>query len=121
MLFSKLAAQGAGRPVDHHEVADGPWTPDTVADAITAIHTNKNGIDVRTVQVWFQANDNGISDKNIHWLARIFGCNDPVATSRCGLVHEASLASFAKSERQVANASDHFSPFSNILTLRKKR
>ncbi|MEO1347168.1 MAG: hypothetical protein AAFV74_23785, partial [Pseudomonadota bacterium] len=35
-----------------------------------------------TVQVWFQANDNGISDKNIRWLARIFGCNDPVETSR---------------------------------------
>ena len=82
VLFSQLAAQGAGRPVDQHEVADGPWTPDTLADAITAIDANKEGIDVRTVQVWFQANDNGISDKNIHWLARIFGCNDPLATSR---------------------------------------
>ena len=82
MLFSQLAAQGAGRPVDQYEVADGPWTPDTLADAITAIDANKEGIDVRTVQVWFQANDNGISDKNIHWLARIFGCNDPFATSR---------------------------------------
>ena len=82
VLFSQLAAQGAGRPVDRHEVADGPWTPDTLAEAITAIDANKDGIDVRTVQVWFQANDNGISDKNIHWLARIFGCNDPVATSR---------------------------------------
>lgn len=82
VLFSKLAAQGAGRPVDQHEVADGPWTPDALADAITAIDSNKDGIDVRTVQVWFQANDNGISDKNIHWLARIFGCNDPAATSR---------------------------------------
>lgn len=80
--MKKSAAQGAGRPVDQHEVADGPWTPDTLADAITAIDTNKDGIDVRTVQVWFQANDNGISDKNIHWLARIFGCNDPIATSR---------------------------------------
>lgn len=82
VLFSKLAAQGAGRPVDQHEVADGPWTADTLADAITAIHSNKDGIDVRTVQLWFQANDNGISDKNIQWLARIFGCNDPIATSR---------------------------------------
>ena len=82
MLFTQLTAQGAGRPVDQHEVADGPWTPETLADAITAIDANKEGIDVRTVQVWFQANDNGISDKNIHWLARIFGCNDPIATSR---------------------------------------
>lgn len=82
MLFGRLAAQGAGRPVDRHEVADGPWTPETLADAITAIDANRGGIDVRTVQVWFQANDNGISDKNIHWLARIFGCNDPVETSR---------------------------------------
>ena len=82
MLFGRLAAQGAGRPVDKHEVADGPWTPETLADAITAIDSNNAGIDVRTVQVWFQANDNGISDKNIHWLARIFGCNDPIETSR---------------------------------------
>ncbi|MEL7516783.1 MAG: hypothetical protein AAGK03_19415 [Pseudomonadota bacterium] len=82
VLFGRLAAQGAGRPVDRHEVADGPWTPETLADAITAIDSNNAGIDVRTVQVWFQANDNGISDKNIRWLARIFGCNDPVETSR---------------------------------------
>lgn len=82
MLFGRLAAQGAGRPVDQHKVADGPWTPETLADAITEIDANKTGIDVRTVQVWFQANDNGISDQNIHWLARIFGCNDPIATSR---------------------------------------
>lgn len=82
MLFGRLAAQGAGRPVDQHEVADGPWTPETLANAITAMDANNRGIDVRTVQVWFQANDNGISDKNIHWLARIFGCNDPVETSR---------------------------------------
>ncbi|MEL7131525.1 MAG: hypothetical protein AAGK77_03835, partial [Pseudomonadota bacterium] len=82
VLFGRLAAQGAGRPVDQHGVADGPWTPETLADAISKIDANKAGIDVRTVQVWFQANDNGISDKNILWLARIFGCNDPLATSR---------------------------------------
>lgn len=82
MLFARLVTQGVGRPVDKHDFADGPWTPETLADAIATIDSNKSGIDVRTVQVWFQANDNGISDKNIHWLARIFGCDDPVATSQ---------------------------------------
>ncbi|MEL6829605.1 MAG: hypothetical protein AAFO63_05665 [Pseudomonadota bacterium] len=100
VLFVRLAAQGAGRPVDQHGVADGPWTPETLADAISAIDTNKAGIDVRTVQVWFQANNNGISDKNIHWLARIFGCNDPLATSRWQSQLKAAKEQLAAERRQ---------------------
>ena len=34
------------------------------------------------MQVWFQANDNGIGTDNIRWLARIFGCDDPEQTSK---------------------------------------
>lgn len=81
-LFARLAAEGAGRPVDKDGFADGPWTPESLADAITAIDGNREGVELRTVQVWFQDNDNGISDTNIRWLARIFGCGDPEATSR---------------------------------------
>ncbi|RWI31212.1 MAG: hypothetical protein EOQ93_32955, partial [Mesorhizobium sp.] len=33
-----------------------------------------------TVQLWFQENEKGISTANIRWLARVFGCDDPVAT-----------------------------------------
>lgn len=82
VLFSRLAAQGAGRPVDRHGVADGPWTPETLAEAISSMEANEKGIELRAVQVWFQDNDNGISDANIRWLARIFGCGDPEAASQ---------------------------------------
>ena len=80
-LFARLTAEGAGRPVDSDGVPDGSWTPDLLTDAICAIDANRAGIDLRTVQVWFQDNDNGISTDNVRWLARIFGCNDPEATS----------------------------------------
>jgi len=82
VLFARLAAEGAGRPVDRHGIADGPWTAEKLADAISAIEGNHKGIDLRAVQVWFQDNDNGISNDNIRWLARIFGCDDPEETSK---------------------------------------
>lgn len=81
VLFGRLAAEGAGRPVDEKGFADGPWTPETLATAITCIDANEKGIDVRTVQTWFQDNDHGISSDNIRWLARVIGCDDPEATS----------------------------------------
>ncbi|MEO9779838.1 MAG: hypothetical protein ABJO75_00555 [Sedimentitalea sp.] len=81
VLFARLAAEGAGRPVDRQGFPDGPWTPETIAEAISAIDGYDGDIDLRTVQIWFQDNDNGISTNNIRWLARIFGCNDPDATS----------------------------------------
>ena len=80
-LFARLASAGAGRPVDPHGFPDGPWTPETLANAISSIEANRNGIELRTVQVWFQNNDNGISSENLRWLARIFGCDDPEAAS----------------------------------------
>lgn len=80
-LFARLASAGAGRPVDPHGFPDGPWTPETLANAISSIEANRNGIELRTVQVWFQDNDNGISSENLKWLARILGCNDPEAAS----------------------------------------
>lgn len=80
-LFKRLAASGAGRPVDENGIADGPWTPDLLMEAITNIGSNNNGVELRTVQAWFQDNDRGISPENIRWLARIFGCDDPKATS----------------------------------------
>ncbi|WP_299628540.1 hypothetical protein [uncultured Tateyamaria sp.] len=80
-LFARLASAGAGKRVDPHGFPDGPWTPETLADAISSIEVNSNGIELRTVQVWFQDNDNGISNENLRWLARIFGCDDPKAAS----------------------------------------
>lgn len=80
-LFKQLAAVGAGRPVGRDGFPQGPWTPELLAEAITQIDANRLGVDLRTVQLWFQENDKGISPSNIRWLARIFGCDDPEATS----------------------------------------
>lgn len=59
----------------------GQWTPELLAEAISTIDTNRAGVDLRTVQLWFQENDKGISADNIRWLARIFGCGDPDASA----------------------------------------
>ncbi|MFC5567038.1 RcgA family putative transporter [Rubellimicrobium aerolatum] len=80
-LFKRVAAAGGGRPVDEEGFPQGPWTPHLLAEAISRIEANRAGIDLRTVQLWFQDNDKGVSADNIRWLARIFGCDDPAATS----------------------------------------
>lgn len=72
---------GAGRPVGEDGFPAGPWTPELLADAISQLDSNQAGVDLRTVQLWFQDNDKGISASNIRWLARVFGCDDPVSTS----------------------------------------
>lgn len=80
-LFKQLAAAGAGRPPDKDGFPAGPWTPELLAEAISQIDSNPVGVDLRTVQLWFQENEKGVSTANVRWLARIFGCDDPVATS----------------------------------------
>ncbi len=99
-LLARLAAEGAGRPVDQHGFADGPWTPETLANAISSIDANKDGIELRAVQVWFQQNDSGISNENIRWLARIFGCDDPQATSQWQAELKAAKDLLAKERRE---------------------
>ncbi len=102
-VFARLAAAGAGRPVDKDGFADGPWTPESLAEAISAIDGNRGGVELRSVQVWFQDNDNGISDTNLRWLARIFGCGDPEATSEWQTELKAAkerLASERRTKRQ---------------------
>lgn len=79
-LFKRSAAAGAGRPLGEDGFPTGPWTPERLAEAISQIDSNQIGVDLRTVQLWFQENDKGISTANIRWLARVFGCDDPVAT-----------------------------------------
>jgi hypothetical protein len=79
-LFKRLVAAGAGRPLGKDGFPAGPWTPELLAEAISQIDSNRIGVELRTVQLWFQENDKGISTANIRWLARIFGCDDPVAT-----------------------------------------
>nr|WP_235681014.1 hypothetical protein [Agrobacterium vitis] len=76
-----MAALGAGRPLDSDGFPPGPWTPELLTEAISQIDSNQIGVDLRTVQLWFQEQEKGISTANIRWLARIFGCDDPIATS----------------------------------------
>jgi len=80
-LFKQLAAAGAGRPLGQDGFPQGPWTPELLAEAISQIDSNRLGVDLRTVQLWFQENDKGISPSNIRWLARIDGFDDAEATS----------------------------------------
>lgn len=80
-LLKRLVAVGAGRPVDSNGFPEGPWTAELLADAISQIDANRSGIELRTVQHWLQDNERGIRAENIRWLARIFGCDDPDATS----------------------------------------
>lgn len=80
-VFKRLVTAGAGRPVDKGGFAEGPWTPDLLADAISKLDGNEKGVDLRTVQLWFQDNEKGPNPDNIRWLARVFGCDDQVATS----------------------------------------
>lgn len=81
-LFHWLTESGVGRLVDEDGEPIGPWTPELIANAISQIDVNHRGIEVRTVQLWFQNNKKGISADNIRWLARIFGCDDPVAVDK---------------------------------------
>lgn len=80
-VFGRAAAAGVGRPVDKDGCPQGPWTAELLADAISQIKENRAGIELRTVQLWFENNDKGISAQNIRWVARVFGCDDPEGVS----------------------------------------
>lgn len=105
-LFKRLAAAGAGRPLGVDGFPAGPWTPELLAETISQIDSNGIGVDLRTVQLWFQENDKGISTANIRWLARIFGCNDPVATGEWQVELSAAqsrLTAKRREERKAGN------------------
>ena len=116
-VFARLTASGAGRPVDPQGFPDGPWTPEKLADAISTIEANTSGVELRAVQGWFQDNDNGISDANIRWLARIFGCNDPEATSQWQAKLRASKVLLTKERRARRKQKASLAPNSKVNTL----
>lgn len=106
-VFLYLASVGAGRPVDKDGFCLGPWTPDLLADAISQIDGNQAGIELRTVQLWFQDNEKGISTENVRWLARIFGCDDPEATSAWQAELSASLSRLAAKRRERRRSNEN--------------
>lgn len=109
-LFSQVAAAGVGRPVDKDGFPEGPWTPDLLADAISQIDANRRGVDLRTVQLWFQENEKGISAENIRWLARVFGCGDPEATSEWQRELSASQARLVARRREKRRRAENPAP-----------
>jgi hypothetical protein len=103
-LFKRLAAAGAGRQLGSDGFPAGPWTPELLAEAISQIDSNRIGVDLRTVQLWFQENDKGISTANIRWLARIFGCDDPVSTGDWQMELSAAQARLTAKRREGRKA-----------------
>ena len=103
-LFKRLVAVGAGRPVDNDGCPSGSWTPDQLAEAITNIDPDGAGVDLRTVQLWFQDNDRGVSTENIRWLARIFGCDDPVTISEWQIILSKAQARLKVNRRERKRA-----------------
>lgn len=102
-IFARIAAVGAGRPADKDGFPAGPWTPELLAEAISQIEGNRAGVDLRTVQLWFQENNKGIGTTNIRWLARILGCDDPVATAEWQVeLSSAQLRLTAKRRQQIS-------------------
>lgn len=75
-IFLDMVAVGAGRKVDNNGRSPGPWTPELLAEEISFNSSNGAGVDVRSVQRWFQDNQDGISKRNCAFLAEIFGCGD---------------------------------------------
>lgn len=103
-IFKRAAAAGAGRPLGSDGFPAGPWTPELLAEAISQLDSNRIGVDLRTVQLWFQENDKGISTANIRWLARIFGCDDPVATSEWQMELSAAQSRLTARRREARKA-----------------
>ncbi|RJT32654.1 hypothetical protein D3227_26750 [Mesorhizobium waimense] len=103
-IFKRLAAAGAGRPLGKDGFPAGPWTPELLAEAISQIDSNRIGVDLRTVQLWFQENEKGISTANIRWLARVFGCDDPVATSEWQMELSAAQSRLSAKRREWKRA-----------------
>ena len=103
-LFKRSAAAGAGRPLSEDGFPAGPWTPELLAEAISQIDSNRIGVDLRTVQLWFQENEKGISTDNIRWLARVFGCDDPVATNEWQMELSAAQSRLTAKRRELKRA-----------------
>jgi len=99
-----MAAAGAGRPLGDDGFPAGPWTAELLAQAISELDSNGGGVDLRTVQLWFQENERGISATNIRWLARVFGCDDPEATSEWQIELSAAQSRLSARRRETRRA-----------------
>lgn len=99
-LFKLIVAAGAGRPLGSDGHTAGPWTPELLAEAITHVDPKRIGVDLRTVQLWFQENEKGISTTNIGLLARVLSCGDTVATSEWSMELSAAHSRLVAKRRE---------------------
>ncbi|GAA5658188.1 hypothetical protein Brsp06_04572 [Brucella sp. NBRC 13694] len=99
-LFKLIVAAGAGRPLVSDGHTAGPWTPELLAEAITHVDPKRIGVDLRTVQLWFQENEKGISTTNIGLLARVLSCGDTVATSEWSMELSAAHSRLVAKRRE---------------------
>lgn len=81
-----------------------------LTEAISQLDSNQAGVDLRTVQLWFQENDRGISASNIRWLARVFGCDDPVATGAWQVELSSAQARLLAKRREAKRAERRSAP-----------
>ena len=102
-LFRHMASAGAGRPVDSDGIPDGPWTANNLTEAILQVDPAGTGVDLRTVQNWFQNDHKGISPNNIRLLARVMGCNDPDATSEWQVALNLAQSKLVSTRRKKRN------------------
>ena len=103
-LLKIIAASGAGRPIGNDGFPAGQWTAELLSDAISQVNPKRQGADLRTVQLWFQDNDKGIGPSNIHWLARILGCDNPELTSAWQIELAAAQSRLMAKRRGVKHA-----------------
>ncbi|MFY2822617.1 RcgA family putative transporter [Ruegeria sp. MALMAid1280] len=115
-LFKYLMSVGAGLPTDETGLPVGSWTPELLASTISQFESNKMGVDLRTVQHWFQDNDKGISADNIHWLARIFGCDNPEAITAWRAELNAANRRLAAKRRETRSAQKRGANHSDVAS-----
>ncbi|MCL7999734.1 hypothetical protein M8994_15930 [Brucella sp. 21LCYQ03] len=105
-LFQYLAAAGAGRSLGSDGFPVGPWTPELLAEAITLVDPKSTGVDLRTVQLWFQQNEKGISAANIGLLARVLSCGDTALTSEWVIELSAAQSRLVTKRREKKNRAE---------------
>ena len=105
-IFRELALSGAGQPVDKEGIAIGQWTPELLTKALSDQDDNEAGIELRTVQNWFQQNNKTPNPANIDRLAKIFGCGDPEATSEWRKALSDSRTLSAKQRRKLKDQAE---------------
>lgn len=113
-LFQRVIASGAGRPVDREGFPVSQWTPELLAEAISNIDFNRAGVDLRTVQLWFQDNERGISADNIRWLSRILGCGDPDASGAWQVEISAANRRLATKRKMSARSTEEPPPMGPV-------